>query len=254
LGQLGFGSIGLAGLYKKQDVAFTSPRRRSLAEGESLGVASFWKLERSRQVRLTLQALNPLFLATVITILGWYGFYQNWTLNVILLSYSISHLTLSVLLDGWTGALTDEQYWKGIEFLLESLASSSNTTRIYRAIGMDSRGFSKSDSRELEKGSCGRHCLGCVLPLLVCLYWGPPQRDRALSLSPIAQSVSFTVALLAGSFAFWFISPKYEIDENGDLMQVNFQPTVAFGVLGGNIAILRAVMGSWLDKALSDSM
>jgi len=113
-----------------------------------------------------------------------------------------------VLLDGWTGALTDEQYWKGIEFLLKSLASTANTTRIYRAIGMDSRGFSKADSRELEKGSCGRQCLGCLLPLLVCLYWGPPQRDRALSLSPIAQSVSFTFALLAGSFASWFISPK----------------------------------------------
>jgi len=70
LGQLGFGSIGLASHFKKQDVAFTSPRRRSLAEGESLGVASFWELERSRQVRLTLQALNPLVLATVMTILG----------------------------------------------------------------------------------------------------------------------------------------------------------------------------------------
>jgi len=37
-------------------------------------------------------------------------------------------------------------------------------------------------------------------------------------------------------------------------MQVDYQPMVAFGVLGGNIAILRGFMGSWLDKALSDSM
>jgi len=175
-------------------------------------------------------------------------------LGIVLLSYSLSHLALSYLFDGWRGKLTDEQYWNAIKFLLTALKSSNNTTRVYRAIGMDSRGFSKTEAREFEKGSCGQKCLGCILPLLVCLYWGPPHRDRALSLSPIAQSISFTVAIISGTFAFWFMTPQYEIDANGEPAQVNFQPSVVVGVLGGNIAILRAIMGAWLDKALSDSM
>jgi len=187
-------------------------------------------------------------------LLGWYGLMEMGTFNVVLFAYAGSHLALSLLLDGWTGKLTDEQYWNGIRLLLMALKSSANTTRIYRAIGMDSRGFSSSDSRELAKGSCGHKCMTCLLPMLVCLYWGPPHRDRALSLSPIAQSVSLTIALISGSFAYWFITPRYEIDSTGSLVQVNFEISVVFGVLGGNIAILRAFMGVWLDKALSDSM
>jgi len=47
--QIGLGGMGIAAFLKKKDITFTCPERKTLARGETLGVKSFWAMERQRQ-------------------------------------------------------------------------------------------------------------------------------------------------------------------------------------------------------------